>query len=194
MQYQDLAALFDLQYDLRGDPWTAAHCQRVSDLASQFGRSLGCTSDEVNDLQIAGRLHDCGKITAFRDGSLINSNRLQEDFTQLEHEQIWRHPIHSAELIKMLDLSDRVVDLILHHHCRDNQLGYPHESARVLQPTHLHRIIWLCDSWDAMTSQRPYSQPLTQDQAVLSLNNDWKVGKCDRTITEDFIRWVTGIG
>lgn len=135
------------------EPYTSGHSERVSFYADLLAQDLNFSSKEKEDLQIATLLHDIGKIGL--------SNRLLEkiDLSENESMDIRHHPIKGVHLIEPLAFSHTVTSAIRHHHERWDGRGYPDGLLGEAIPL-LARIITLADSYDAMTSDRPYRNGL----------------------------------
>jgi putative two-component system response regulator len=136
------------------EPYTSGHSERVSYYAELIAQDLRLSSQEKEDLQIATLLHDIGKIGL--------SNRLLEknNLTKVENHDIRQHPLKGVHLIEPLSFSHSVTSAIRHHHERWDGTGYPDGLIGQDIPL-LARIISLADSYDAMTSDRPYRQGLS---------------------------------
>jgi putative two-component system response regulator len=136
------------------EPYTNGHSERVTMYSAIIAQDLDLSGEEKEDLQIATLLHDIGKIGL--------SNRLLEKI-ELNHEEsqsIRFHPIKGVRLIEPLDFSHNVTSAIRHHHERWDGNGYPDGLMGSAIPL-LARIITLADSYDAMTSDRPYRSGLS---------------------------------
>lgn len=135
------------------EPYTFGHSERVSFYAETIARDLGLSMEEKANLQLATLLHDIGKIGL--------SNRLLEKVNLSEDENLYirRHPAKGARLIEPLSFPAAVNGAIRHHHERWDGKGYPDGLAGEEIPL-LARIIALADSYDAMTSDRPYRPEL----------------------------------
>ncbi len=135
------------------EPYTYGHSERVSFYAEILAQDLNLSSEERANLQLATLLHDIGKIGL--------SNRLLEKvhLSQGENMDIRRHPLQGVHLIEPLSFPPAVTAAIRHHHERWDGKGYPDGLAEKEIPL-LARIINLADSYDAMTSDRPYRSGL----------------------------------
>ncbi len=126
-----------------------------------FGRHLGLEKDELQTLSLAGLLADVGKIRLPAD-LLVKPGALDERETALAR----RHVEHSLELIKdASEITPEIVEIIATHHERNDGSGYPHGLAGNHIPI-FGRIMGLVDSYDAMTSNRPYSASRSPHKAV----------------------------
>ncbi|HCC32738.1 MAG TPA: hypothetical protein DEQ28_02375 [Clostridiales bacterium] len=137
------------------DPHTIGHSERVTRLAVAIGRELGLPSEELKDLMFAAELHDIGKLT-LPDSIFAKRDRL----TSAEWEMVMQHPERGAEMIRHIRHMERVFPGILHHHERYDGKGYPHGLSGTDIPMNA-RIIAVADSFDAITSSRPYRQGAT---------------------------------
>ncbi len=132
------------------DPYTCGHSARVASMAYEVGLRLDCDESELTLLQLGGALHDVGKL-GVRDEVLHKPGPL----TESELREVRAHPEIGARLVS-LDRSLRpVLPAVLYHHERWDGAGYP--SGRVGSAIPLvARILGVVDSYDAMTSDRPY--------------------------------------
>jgi putative two-component system response regulator len=135
------------------EPYTFGHSERVSFYAETIAHDLNLSAEEKANLHLATLLHDIGKIGL--------SNRLLEkaDLSEDENLDIRRHPIQGVHLIEPLSFPAAVTGAIRHHHERWDGKGYPDGLAGEEIPL-LARIVSLADSYDAMTSDRPYRPEL----------------------------------
>lgn len=148
------------------DQYTRGHSQRVSSLAVQIAKKMGLSKQQAEELRIAGILHDIGKI-GISDSILQKKGPL----TKEEYEEIKKHPAISNRILYPIGLSDRILKAIAFHHERFDGRGYPFgltNESLGLEP----QIIAVADAFDAMTSSRPYREPLSLDTAVKELENN----------------------
>jgi putative nucleotidyltransferase with HDIG domain len=147
------------------DVCTHGHSLNVARLSWSVAREIGFSKEEANTVYHAGLLHDIGKIAMHND-ILDNLGKL----SLREFEQIKKHPVIGARILKPLTFLDNVSKLILHHHERYDGSGYPDGLAGEDIPLG-SRIIAVCDSFDAMVSDRPNSENCTVAQAVKELES-----------------------
>jgi len=145
------------------DPSTRGHSDWASKYALMIGRQAGLDDGILENLRYAGYLHDIGKI-GIPDEVLGKPGRL----TQEEWKLMKKHPIISAKILEPVRISDEVKAAIRHHHERFDGKGYPYGLAGESIPLEA-RILAVADSFEAMTSTRPYREALTDEQAVAEL-------------------------
>lgn len=132
------------------DPYTAGHSQRVSDMALTLSALLELPQAEVERIHIAAHLHDIGKI-GVPDAVLNKPDRLSGE----EWEAMKKHPGIGAEILSKSRHLNELKEIVLYHHERYDGKGYPDGLKGKEIPVGA-RIIAICDSIDAMTSDRGY--------------------------------------
>jgi putative nucleotidyltransferase with HDIG domain len=147
----------------RRDPYTFQHSQSVADHAVRTARRLHLPDREVELIRLAARVHDLGKIEV-PDEVLHKQGRLSE----AEFELMKKHPATGAEILAKFPEYKRGRELVLAHHERIDGLGYPRGLAGAAIALGA-RIIAVADSWDAMTSDRPYRKALHAEVALAEL-------------------------
>lgn len=148
------------------EPYTKGHSERVSVYAHMLAEQLELSEKEISNVTQAGRLHDIGKI-AIRIDSLTKKNPL----TQKELEEFKLHPVAGVNILKPMSFLADIIPLILHHHERYDGKGYPEGLKGENIPLGA-RILSICDSFDVMTSERPYRKPLSKEQVISELKNN----------------------
>ncbi|MFC1969473.1 HD-GYP domain-containing protein [Chloroflexota bacterium] len=144
------------------DKYTAGHSQRVSKIAVVIGEELGLSEDEIEELRWASLLHDIGKIAI--DPSIQNKpGKLDAE----EYIQMRNHVNVAPDIVKWL-VSDDAVEIIRHHHDRYNGTGFEQTIRGEKIPLGA-RIIAVADSYDAMTSDRPYRKAMSVNEALAEL-------------------------
>jgi len=139
------------------------HSLRVQYLASHLAHSLCLSCMEISAIELAALLHDTGKIL-LSDDILQKSGKL----TQQEFEEVKKHSVTGARLLREMRMPEEIISLVYHHHERWDGLGYPDGIAGDTIPVGA-RIITVCDAFDAMTSHRPYHHASTPAQALAQL-------------------------
>lgn len=161
LQSQTIAAVESMADVVdRRDPYTYQHSQSVADHAVRIARKLMLPDKEVELVRLAARVHDLGKI-AVPDEVLHKQGRL----TNEEFELMKKHPATGAEILSKFPEYRRGRELVLAHHERIDGLGYPRGLAGAAIALGA-RIIAVADSWDAMTSDRPYRKALDSEIAL----------------------------
>jgi len=145
------------------DAYTQQHSIRVTDLSILIGRELGCAAEELDILNVAGRLHDIGKI-GIRDDILLKPGQL----TEVEFQKVREHPNIGADIVGKLGMWGREQQIIRCHHERFDGSGYP-RGLRYDKIPQLARILFVADAFDAMTSDRAYRKKLDVKSAMQML-------------------------
>lgn len=140
------------------DSYTSGHSENVSRYGAALAREMGLSSNEIDEIEIGGILHDIGKIGSSED-ILLKAGRL----TEKEFERMKAHPKHAVKILSPVGLSENILRIVLHHHEQCNGTGYPDGLSREKIPLG-SRILMVADTIDAMTSDRPYrkAQSLTK--------------------------------
>ncbi|MDY6842965.1 MAG: HD domain-containing protein [Thermodesulfobacteriota bacterium] len=147
------------------DPYTLQHSQRVTTIALQIAQIIGCSEEEKNALAMACPIHDIGKI-GIKDSILAKPGKLT--FEEFEH--IKRHPLIGEDILSPLGFFSQEQRIIRNHHERWDGRGYP-DSLHGNEIPFLARIVTVADSYDAITSDRPYRKAKTQQEAFSELIN-----------------------
>jgi putative nucleotidyltransferase with HDIG domain len=142
------------------DPYTQGHSARVTKLAEAVARRLGWNEERLASLRVGGPLHDIGKL-GVSDDVLGKKGRLDEK----EFAQIREHPKIGARLLLRVAGFREALPYVLYHHERWDGKGYPSGRAGKEIPVEA-RVLAIADAFDAMTSDRPYRQALTREQAL----------------------------
>ena len=148
--------------DLR-DPYTGGHSRRVKQFALHILHELSITGPEVDLISSAAHVHDIGKI-GIPDQILNKPGRLTAEEKQIMDS----HPDQGAELLVRYHDFARGAAIVRHHHERWDGKGYPARLQGFDIPFGA-RVIAVADSFDAMTSDRPYRAGMTLDQAAAVL-------------------------
>lgn len=163
------------------DPYTSQHSTRVTALATNLARVMGLSQEDRDILYIASSLHDIGKV-GVPDSILRKPDKLSEE----EYAIIKRHPDIGADILKSIAVMHRETEIIRHHHERYDGHGYPARLSGRDIPL-LSRIIALADTFDAMTTDRPYRRGLSNEDAIAEIQR-CKGSQFDPEIAEIFIR------
>ncbi len=171
-----LAKIFDAR-----DPYVGGHAAQVATYAVAIGTELGLSPEEVEILRQSAYLHDIGKI-AIPEAILHKPAKLTEE----EYQQLKEHAAIGADFIATSQGLRHLAPFIRYHHERWDGKGYPDGLTATEIPLEA-RILNVCDSVEAMASDRPYHRALSSDQIIA------EVRRCsgtqfDPVIAEAFIR------
>jgi HD-GYP domain-containing protein (c-di-GMP phosphodiesterase class II) len=144
------------------DHYTKTHCEHVTNYAIAISRNMKCSTSIVEKLALSALFHDVGKCY-IPDHILQKPDKL----TPEESKAIYKHPIHSKELVEP-NFGEEIANIVLCHHERLNGSGYPQGIFGDQIPLE-SRIIAVADSFDAMTTKRPYNSPKNFKDAVEEL-------------------------
>jgi PAS domain S-box-containing protein len=142
------------------DPYTAGHQRRVSDLARSIATEIGLDSSQIDSIRTAAAIHDLGKI-AIPGEILSKPGKINE----MEWQLIKSHPQVGYQILKNIEFSGPVAQVVLQHHERLNGSGYPQglKNNDILLEA---RIVGVADVVEAMISHRPYRSAHTIDEAL----------------------------
>jgi HD-GYP domain-containing protein (c-di-GMP phosphodiesterase class II) len=151
----------------RKDNYAYHHALASSVWCASFGRHLGLSREELNELTLAGLLFDVGKT---RLASEILSKDAEYD--EHDHKAMHAHVQYGIDILKNASppVSPRIIEAVATHHERHNGSGYPKGLHNGHIPMY-GRILGLIDSYDAMTSIRPHKGSRSPHQAVMQLYN-----------------------
>lgn len=141
------------------DPYTGGHTNRVMEYSLAIGQIFGLSDREMERLKLAAVLHDVGKI-GVRDNILLKSGKLDDE----EYSEMKRHTIYGEEVLKHIKYFRDIIPGVKYHHERYDGKGYP-EGLRGEQIDIIAKIIAVGDTFDAMTSDRPYRRALSKEFA-----------------------------
>ncbi|MDA8387431.1 MAG: HD domain-containing protein [Nitrospiraceae bacterium] len=150
-----LAAAIDAR-----DPYTLGHSARVAQLSLKIGHALCLPEKELEDLEVACLFHDVGKIKT-PDYVLLKPGRLSD----VEFREMARHTEDGTNILEKAPSLVKYIPAVRHHHEWYNGKGYPDGLSGDRIPRHA-AIISIADSFDAMTSTRPYRNPRSEDEAL----------------------------
>lgn len=167
------------------DSYTRAHVHAVRHYAVALGHQMGLSPSQLHTLAQAALLHDIGKV-AVPDAVLLKPSRL----TRREFALIERHPVVGQEILAPLAFLSKALPLIRHHHERWDGRGYPDGLAGDAIPLGA-RIMAVADSFQAMTSRRPYRPRMKVDDALAEIERN-KGAQFDPVVAAVFIRWREG--
>ena len=151
------------------DPYTAGHQQRVSQLATAIAKELNFSEDKIEGIRIASLIHDIGKIGLPTE--ILSKPIKLTDIEFIEFSLIKEHPQIGYNILKSIDFSYPVAQIVLQHHERLNGSGYPNhlKGDKILLEA---RIIGVADVVEAMSSHRPYRPALGIDKALEEISQN----------------------
>jgi len=142
------------------DPYTSGHSLRVSAYSEAVAKQIGLPQSKIDLIKSAALLHDIGKIGI--DKNILNkTGKLERD----KFETIKSHPEIGATIIADLSYLSNISDIIRHHHERNDGKGYPDGLCHDSIPLETS-ILTIADSFDAMTTNRPYRKSLSLEAAL----------------------------
>ncbi len=144
------------------DGYTAGHSRRVTEMALKLGRILGLSGDEMEDLRWGALLHDIGKIAV--DPAIQNK---VTKLTPTEYNAIMVHAREGSRIVKPVT-NKTVVDMIAHHHDHFDGGGFDQDITGEQIPLGA-RIIAVADTFDAMTSDRPYRGAMSTEESLAEI-------------------------
>ena len=165
------------------DQYTEGHSQRVADFATLISTEMNLAQETIQKIQLASVLHDIGKI-GVPEIVLHKPAKLSDE----EFERIKSHPTIAARMLEPLDVLRPIIPWIEFHHERYDGKGYPSGICGNNIPLGA-RIISIADSFDAMTSDRPYRKALAQVTALEELGRNAGT-QFDPVIADVFIQGI----
>jgi putative two-component system response regulator len=142
------------------DLWLAGHSVRVAQTAASLAAELGHSDEDVERIRLAGRLHDIGMV-GLSEGVLSKQGPLAPE----EFEQVRAHATLGSQILSPLPGLGPVISFVRHHHERCDGLGYPDRLAGEAVPWGA-RLIGVAEIYDALTTARPYREPIPPELAV----------------------------
>ncbi len=163
------------------DRYTRGHSDRVTDLSVRLATEVGVNKDEIEKIRLGGMLHDIGKI-GIPELILNKPGRLDDQ----EYEIIKSHPVLGVSILGNVEFLQKVVPIIRHHHERFDGKGYP-DRLKGEEIPYLARIVSIVDTYDAMTTNRPYRKALTREESLKEIER-CKESQFDPELADAFIK------
>jgi len=160
--YISILRVLAMAIDAR-DPYTLGHSARVALNSLMIGEEIGLNKTEIEELEIASLFHDVGKLKT--PDSILFKNRSLEG---REYDEIRHHPEDGAEILRKVKSLQKYAPPVRHHHEYYNGKGYPDGLDGDKIPLYA-AIISIADTFDAMTSTRPYRKALSKEEAFKEL-------------------------
>jgi len=159
------------------------HSIRVSEICEEMAINMNFSQDEVNQIRIAGLMHDIGKMGI--DEKILNKT---ERLNSHEWKEIMKHPEIGYRILSSSNEFSEIAEYVLKHHERWDGSGYP-RGFKGEEISLQSRIIAVADAFDAMTSDRPYRKGLTVEEAICEINK-FSGTQFDPNIVKIFINMV----
>lgn len=161
------------------DPYTSGHSERVTEYSLAIANEMKLDLKTREILHIAALLHDIGKIGI--DDSIL---RKPSGLSKAEYNLIKQHPEKGANIMAPIKQLQKIIPSMRHHHERYDGDGYP-DGIRGEEIPLPARIIAVADTFDAMTSDRPY-QIATEEEEAVELIKTWASTRFDPEVCEAF--------
>lgn len=159
------------------------HSRRVSKLCESIGRAMEISEKSIDELITVGLLHDIGKI-AVKESILNKAGKLTDD----EWQEIKRHPEVGYRILSAVNDMADLADYVLSHHERWDGQGYP-RGLKGEEIPWIARVIAVADTYDAITSERPYRKALSKEEAINEIAKN-SCSQFDPQIVELFVEKV----
>ena len=166
------------------DRYTYGHSERVVMFSRMLADKLELSEREKKDLVYGAYMHDIGKINIPVD--ILNKKM---PLTKEEWERLKQHPDQGAEIIRTVESLQSIIPLIRHHHEKYDGTGYP-AGLKGEEIPYLARVLTVIDSFDAMTSNRPYNKHKTYEEGFAELRKFSGI-QFDPDIVEVFIETIS---
>ncbi len=163
------------------DPYTRGHSERVAAYAATIAAEMGLSPGEVERVRLSALLHDVGKI-GVDDRIIRKPTALSEEEFQI----MKTHPIKGAAIMAAIPQLADVIPGMKYHHEKYSGGGYP-EGLRGEEIPLQARIVTVADTFDAMTTTRPYQQAMETDYVVERIRN-YAGARYDPLVVEAFVR------
>ena len=165
------------------DRYKYGHSERVVLYSKLLAEKLGLSREDKTNLIQGSFMHDIGKINISKEILLKKMPLTKEEWEILKS-----HPEEGIEIIKPVKSLEKIIPIIKHHHERFDGTGYP-SNLKGEEIPYLSRVLSVVDSFDAMTSNRPYNKRKTYEEAIVELRN-FSGTQFDPSIAEKFIEVI----
>lgn len=173
--------LFSLALSIEAkDPYTQGHCDRLSQYSVALAERLNLPEELRVALRRAGVVHDVGKV-AVPEYILLKPGALSDE----EWKIMKQHPIVGERICAPLKSFRLVLPVIRHHHEKLDGSGYP-DGLKGEQIPITARILQTVDIYDALTTERPYRNPLRPEEALTVMREEVNRGWWDRSLVDEF--------
>jgi len=183
MLYEGLIISFISALDAKS-AWTKGHSERVTNYAISIAKEMGLKDKDIETLRTAALLHDIGKLGTY-DVILDKHEKLTDE----EADLIKKHPGKGEEILRPISQLKDILPIIRSHHERIDGSGYP-DGLKNGEIPFLARIITVADTFDSMTSDRPYRLKATKEDAISELKK-YSGTQFDPEVVEAFSNTIT---
>ncbi|MEG6586659.1 HD-GYP domain-containing protein [Dendrosporobacter sp. 1207_IL3150] len=165
------------------DPYTSMHAEHVAELMAGLASQMCMSTEEINLAFIVGLIHDIGKLKI--PGTILNK---PGKLTDEEFKTMKKHAEYGACMLTGIAGAEAIVPIMRYHHERYDGKGYPEGILGKDIPL-LSRMLAVCDSFDAMTTNRCYREPITLEECIEEIRR-CSGSQFDPTICDLFIDFV----
>ena len=188
MRQVHLATVEALSNALEGhDTYTGSHSDEVGRISTVVGRELRFPESRMDALRLAAVMHDIGKCSLDMEPILSKGRDLTEEDWQI----IRRHPKVGADIIRQMEISPGVAEIVLHTHERPDGKGYP-DGLREGQIDLGASIVAVVDAYHAMTSDRSYRKAMPEAEAIAELKKHAGTQFDQRVVAAVVALWERG--
>jgi putative two-component system response regulator len=166
-------------------PFTQEHSERVSEYSVMIAREIGLPHEEVHLIGLGAKLHDIGKLAT--PDYILNK---QGPLTDEEYETIKDHSARGSEMINPISSLQNIRDIVRYHHENLDGTGYPEGLKGDEIPFHA-RIVKIADYFDAVTSKRPYREPMSEEKASQILLEEARNGKLEPALVDALLKQIS---
>ena len=166
------------------DSYTQGHSERVAYYATKLASIMKLSKKDIEDVYIAGLLHDLGKI-GIPDVVLLKPGKLEKE----EYDLIKQHSVLSGEIVKRIPNFSYLEKVVRHHHENFDGSGYP-DGLKGNEIPLLSRILSIVDVFDALTTKRVYRADINLDKSIQIMQEMQKNKKFDLNIFKIFIPFI----
>jgi putative nucleotidyltransferase with HDIG domain len=165
------------------DPYTKGHTERVASYSVALADRIGLGEEDLRRIMFAALMHDIGKMGVLDE--IVNK---PDKLTAEEWELMKAHPVTGASIVEKMEFLDGIADIVRHHHEAWNGRGYP-DGLHGEDIPYGARIVTVADSFDAMTTDRPYRKALSFDEAIQRLEESAGV-QFDADLVKVFVQYL----
>lgn len=177
-----LSAITALAYALEAkDKYTSGHSGRVAETSVAIATELGMPQDSIEKIRLAGLIHDLGKI-GVRESVLNKLGRLTDE----EFQHVKYHCEMGEHILTPIVEDEEILKVVRHHHERYDGTGYP-DGLKYEQIPLGARILAVADSYDAMTSERPYRKAMSAEATCAEIERG-KRTQFDPEVADAFLK------